>query len=118
MPGDEQGQEYSIKLLSDVILYTERGIALVLKDLDYIYSSLYDLFNQNFSEAAGRKYCRVALGAQFNLRCFVHNEFHAIVFLPENRLEETDAPFLIDLKTTASRLISCLVVCSWKYLRR
>ena len=23
----------------------------------------------------------------------MHNEFHAIVFLPENRLEETDAPF-------------------------
>lgn len=96
MPGDEEGQEYSIKLLSDIILYMEKGISLVLKDLDYIYSSLYDLFNQNFAVAGGRKYCRVALGAQFNPRCFVHDDFHVIVFLSDdgNRLEQTDAPFL------------------------
>lgn len=96
MVEDENGEEYGFRLLSDMILYMEKGTSVNLKDMDHVYSSLYDLFNQNFAFSGDRRYCRVALGAQFNPRCFVHNDFHVIVFMQDDdkKLEQTDAPFL------------------------
>ncbi|CAG9322652.1 unnamed protein product [Blepharisma stoltei] len=100
LKNDTDQEEYSFRSLSDIILYMERGISVILKDMDHIYSSLYDLFNQNFAvsgEGEGeRRYCRIALGALFNPRCFVHSNFHVIVFMndDENNLLKADAPFL------------------------
>lgn len=94
MPGDKKGQEYSTRRLSDIVLFMESGISLILADLDQLYTSLYGLFNQNFAAVKGRKYCRVALGSQFNPRCFVHDHFRTIVTMEEDRLEQTDVPFL------------------------
>ena len=59
----------------------ERGVSVIMKDMNNIYSALYDLFNQNFAHSGERKYCRIALGSLFNPRCFVHKDFHIIVFI-------------------------------------
>ncbi|CAG9322655.1 unnamed protein product [Blepharisma stoltei] len=97
---DISQEEYGFRSLSDIILYMEKGISIILKNMDHIYSSLYDLFNQNFAvsgEGEGeRKYCRIALGALFNPRCYVNNNFHAIVFMDNDKdiLLKADAPFL------------------------
>lgn len=64
--------------------------------MENIYSALYDLFNQNFSVSGNRRYCRIAIGSQFNPRCFVQDNFHAIVLLDgnENTMLKTDSAFL------------------------
>lgn len=89
-------EDSGFRALSDIIRYMERGISVILSNMDHTYSSLYDLFNQNFSKTGQRKYCRVALGAQFNPRCFVHDKFKVIVFMDESTktLKAADAPFL------------------------
>ena len=95
--GDVNKEDAGFRTLSDIIRYMERGISIVLHDMDCAYSSLYDLFNQNFSKSrADRKFCRIALGAQFNPRCFVHEDFKAIVFIDQDdeSLKTVDAPFL------------------------
>ena len=117
MPGDEELQEYSIKLLSDVILYTKRGIALVLKNLDYIYSSLTISLARTSQKQQGGNIAgwlwelSSTIVASYTMNSMLSGFYLKI---DSRRLM---LPSSIDLKSTASRLIS-LVVCSWNYLRR
>jgi hypothetical protein len=42
---------------------------IIIKDMnETIYTALYDLFNKNYTESGGKKYCRVASGANLNPR--------------------------------------------------
>ena len=45
LENDKNKEEYGYRSLSDIILYVEKGISVILKDMEHIYSSLYDLFN-------------------------------------------------------------------------
>lgn len=96
MLDDENREDYGFHSLSDIILYMDKGISIILKDMNHVHTPLYDLFNQNFAISGDRRYCRVALGAQFNPRCFVHRDFRVIVLLRDDDdvLEQTDSPFL------------------------
>ncbi len=46
---DLSKEEYSFKCLSDIILLMEKGIPIILNDMEHIESSLYDLFNQKYA---------------------------------------------------------------------
>jgi len=94
MPKDLEDQSYGFKVLSDIILYIEKGYTLIFKKVDYLYSSLYDLFNQSFSISGDKKYCRIALGALYNPKCLVHQDFHSIIFISEADVKKADPPFL------------------------
>ena len=76
---DIEKEEYIFKVLNEIILNMEKGTCIVLKDLNYVYGALYDLFNQNFSIIGNRKNCRVALGGTNNPMCYVHDSFRCIV---------------------------------------
>mmetsp|Transcript_28971 Transcript_28971/g.26318 ORF Transcript_28971/g.26318 Transcript_28971/m.26318 type:complete len:181 (-) Transcript_28971:451-993(-) len=65
-----------------------------MQDLESIYASLYDLFNQNFTVVSRRKNCRVALGSTNNPMCYVHDDFRCIVIIDEKDLKKLDPPFL------------------------
>ena len=92
---DLNKEEYIFRTLSDIIMYMEKGWAVIMQDMDHIYGSLYDLFNQNFTIIGGnKKNCRIALGSVTNPMCFVHDKFHCIVILEEASLELCEPPFL------------------------
>ncbi|OMJ91253.1 hypothetical protein SteCoe_6230 [Stentor coeruleus] len=93
---DIKNEDYAFNCLSSFILDMEKGKCVVLNGIDQIYSSLYDVFNQNYSIQGERKYCRVALGAFFNPRCFVNKDFRVVIFLDDDEdvILKTDAPFL------------------------
>jgi hypothetical protein len=63
LENDLKKEEYAFKSLNDIILYAELGIPIILKGKDHIYSSLYDLFNQNFAVNGNKRYFRIAIGA-------------------------------------------------------
>lgn len=96
LENDLNKEQYGFRSLSDIILYVEKGISVILKDMEHIYSSLYDLFNQNFAQFGDKKYCRIALGALLNPKCYVHENFHCIIFMSDQveALKKADAPFL------------------------
>jgi len=91
---DENQEEYAFKALSEVTNLTEKPITLILKGMEIVYSSLYDLFNQNFMIIGKRKCYRSAIGSQVNQRCNVDDNFHCIIFMDENQLPNIEAPFL------------------------
>lgn len=92
--GEELSEVYSFKVLNKVQVYMEQGNLLVLSQLNSIYPSLYDLFNQNFAPVGGKKYARIALGTSNNPMALVHNDFKCIIILNESELEKQDPPFL------------------------
>ena len=96
LENDRNKEEYGYRSLSDVILFVEKGISVILKDMEHIYSSLYDLFNQNFAVFGDKRFCRIALGALLNPRCVVHEDFRCIIFMSDDdeKLKRQDPPFL------------------------
>ena len=91
---EDRCEDYNYRVLSRVILYMERDCVLILRDLDDIYGSLYDMLNQNYAVVGGKKNCRVALGPYSNPMCQVHSRFRCIVLIEESKVPFTDPPFL------------------------
>ena len=91
---DDSSEEYNYRILSKIILCMERGITLVLRDLDSIYGSLYDMLNQNYLIVGKKRNCRIALGAYSNPMCQVHEDFRCIVLVDERHIDYSDPPFL------------------------
>jgi len=105
---NEYNEEYSFKILNKIQVYMEQGKILILSGLSSIYSSLYDLFNQNFSIVGGKKYARIALGTSNNPMVYVHDDFKCIIILNEEEVEKQDPPFLNRFEKTIINFESLL----------
>ncbi|KAH3751698.1 hypothetical protein DPMN_186267 [Dreissena polymorpha] len=86
--------DYHYRILSRIILCMEQGVVLILRDLEHIYGSLYDMLNQNYTRIGKKNNCRVALGPHSNPFCHVADSFRCIVLVEATRLDLTDPPFL------------------------
>ena len=91
---EDLSEEYNYRILSRIILCMERDCILILRDLESIYGSLYDMLNQNYAVVGNRKNCRVALGAYSNPMCQVHDGFRCIVLTDQRKVKFSDPPFL------------------------
>jgi ABC-type multidrug transport system fused ATPase/permease subunit len=91
---EDLSEEYNYRILSRIILCMERDCVLILRDLERIYGSLYDMLNQNYAVVGNRKNCRVALGAYSNPMCQVNDGFRCIVLIDQNKVDFSDPPFL------------------------
>ncbi|XP_061167398.1 E3 ubiquitin-protein ligase rnf213-beta-like [Saccostrea echinata] len=91
---DDQYDDYSYRILSKIILCMEQGHVLVLKDLEMVYGSLFDMLNQNYSSIGERKHCRIALGPYSNPLCYVHEAFKCVVVVNKEIIIRQNAPLL------------------------
>ena len=91
---EDMSDDYNYRMLSRIILCMERDCVLILRDLDCIYGSLYDMLNQNYAVVGKRKNCRVALGANSNPMCYVNDGFRCIVLVDYDKVDYSDPPFL------------------------
>ena len=91
---DIQKEEYTTKILSKIKMNMEKDTILILKDLESIYPSLYDLFNQNFVKVKGKKYARIALGNRTNSFSEVNNKFRCIIIVDQDKIPLQEIPFL------------------------
>ncbi|GES78826.1 hypothetical protein GLOIN_2v1764819 [Rhizophagus clarus] len=94
----EDRDDYSYNVLSRIMMCVEAGQPLILTDLEIIYGSLYDLWNQNYitmgSSDDPKYFTRVALGAYANPMLYVHPDFRCILVLDEKKLNDADPPLL------------------------
>ena len=92
---DINQEKYNEKLLNKIQLSLENGDVLVLRNMENIYPSLYNLFNQNFTTLGKKRFARIAF-ANYNIYSEVHENFRAIVLVDEKKIEEKmeDPPFL------------------------
>ncbi|XP_060598064.1 uncharacterized protein LOC132751874 [Ruditapes philippinarum] len=87
--------DYNYRILNRIIMCMEQGVVLILKNLEKIYGSLYDMLNQNYTRIGKHNsYCRVALGPYSNPFAYVFDSFRCIVIVDERKLDYADPPFL------------------------
>ena len=91
---DIHSEGYGLKILNKIQLQMEQNKILLLSDLDAMYPSLYDLFNQNFTVVSKKNYARIAMGSTNNTFSLVNDGFKCIVLVDEKGLEQEKAPFL------------------------
>ena len=92
--GDKDRKDYNFRILSQIIQCMENGNKLIMQNLEQVYGSLYELFNQNFNIVRDKKNVRIALENMNNPMCSVHNDFHCILLLDERKIPFSDPPFL------------------------
>ncbi|CAJ0901056.1 6354_t:CDS:10 [Entrophospora sp. SA101] len=94
----EDHDDYSYNILSRIMMCVEAGRPLILTDLEIIYGSLYDLWNQSYvvvgSSDNPKYYARVALGAYANPLLHVEKGFRCILVMDEDKIKDADPPLL------------------------
>ena len=91
---DQNSEEYTLKMINKIQIQMEKNVLLILKDLDSVYPSLYDLFNQNFTVVSEKNYARLSVGYSNNTFSLVNDKFKCIVIVNEEDISEQDPPFL------------------------
>ena len=87
---DEEYRENILSLIRDEM---KTNNLLILKNLDIIYTSLYDLLNQDFTKIENNYYTRISFGLWKPLS-LINKKFKLIVIINENNLCYEDPPFL------------------------
>ncbi len=54
-----------------------------MNNLESIYPSLYDLFNQNFTYISGKKYARIALGYAHDMSVEVNPDCRIVILIDQ-----------------------------------
>eukprot|EP00434_Breviolum_minutum_P031941 symbB.v1.2.028247.t1/scaffold2978.1/size66007/4 len=90
---EDQSDHYSFGLLKRVVLSMERGDILVMRALDSIHGSLYDMLNMSYTTFGDKRHCRIALG-DTDIFAQVHENFRCVVLQDEALLPTADAAFL------------------------
>ena len=73
----------------------ESNTILILRDLDMIYASLYDIFNQNFTCMGDKKFARIAF-EYAKISSEINKDFKVIIIVNKEKIEELklDPPFV------------------------
>ena len=90
---EHEGEDYSIKMLNKIQLQMESGGTLVLQNLEIIYPSLYDLFNQNFTKMGNKNYARIAFSSNKSYS-LVDSSFKVIILVEKENILKEEPPFL------------------------
>ena len=88
---DKNNFIYSDDILVKIKDQMSKDNILVLKDLEIIYPSLYELFNQNLKEFDKKTYTYIS---SFKQPIFINDNFKIIVYANSENIPEEDPPFL------------------------
>ena len=92
---DIKSGRYSEEILNKIKYIMESDDILLMQDLDMVYPSLYDLFNQNFTIMGNKQYARIAF-EYAKISSEVNRNFHVIVLVNNLQIQQLklDPPFL------------------------
>ena len=91
---DLKSEEYITSLLQKIQVSMKVGEIIIMNNLESLYPSLYDLFNQTLTQVCGRKYSRITIGSSTESIFEVNDNFKCIVLVDKNKLNTQDRPFL------------------------
>ena len=91
---DLKDEYYSASMLNKIQIPIEKGEILIMNNLESIYPSLYDLFNQNYTYIGQQKMARIALGYSHDIKINVHPQCRIIILIDHEQISKQDPPFL------------------------
>ena len=74
---DLKSEKYTASILQRIQVSMKFGDIVIMNNLESIYPSLYDLFNQSFTEVCGKKYARITIGSSTDA-LFSINDFNSL----------------------------------------
>ena len=91
----EKGGGYSEDLLNKIQYLISKDNVLILKNLEVIYPSLYELFNQNYTKIGDKYFSKIAF-ASSKSSSEVHRNFRIILLVTQDQLNkmQVDPPLL------------------------
>ena len=91
----EKGGGYSEDLLNKIQYLMSKDNVVILKNLEVIYPSLYELFNQNYSKIGDKYFSKIAF-ASSKSSSEVHRNFRVILLITQDQLDKmkVDPPLL------------------------
>ena len=89
----DKNEYYTEEILYKIQTEMKNETILILKGLEIIYPSLYDLFNQNFSEFNGNKCTKITF-ANNQSTSLINDKFKIIVLIDSQMVHYEDKPFL------------------------
>ena len=91
----EKGGGYSEDLLNKIQYQMSKDSVLILKNLEVIYPSLYELFNQNYKIIGNKYFSKIAF-ASSKSSSEVHRNFRVILLITQQQLDKmkVDPPLL------------------------
>ncbi|KAL4499723.1 hypothetical protein ABPG72_017263 [Tetrahymena utriculariae] len=89
----DQKSQNTYKIINEIIDCVEKGKIIVLKNLDNIYQSLYDLLNQNYKNFNGKNYCSISFNAD-SREIPVSPDFKIILIVNQSQIHKMDGPLL------------------------
>ena len=88
---DEKDNYYYDEILYKIKCQMETENILILKDLEIIYPSLYELFNKSFINLQGTNFAKLGKSRSLSL---VNDNFKVIVLVDKKNISNEDPPFL------------------------
>ena len=88
---DKKNVLYYNDILNKIKYQMETDNILILKDLESLYPSLYELFNQSFLFLDGKKFVHLGESKSLSL---VNDKFKAIVLVEKSQIDDQEPPFL------------------------
>ncbi|KAL4476130.1 hypothetical protein ABPG74_009863 [Tetrahymena malaccensis] len=89
----DQKSQNTYKIINEIIDCVEKGKIIILKNLDNIYQSLYDLLNQNYKHFNGKNYCSISFNAD-SREIPVSPDFKIILIVNQSQIHKMDGPLL------------------------
>jgi hypothetical protein len=85
---DVNSRQHIIEQIQRIRHYASQGCLVILKDLDYIYSTLYPLFDQQFLGNQNQEFTRTCFITYYNFRepVMTHPDFRILLVKSENDL--------------------------------
>ena len=92
--GDKMNISYQTEMIVNIENSVAQGKVIILSNLDQIYSTFYDLFNQNYIVKDGKNYCRISHGPNIQKLALVNENSKFIILVDRNDLIKQKLPFL------------------------
>ena len=92
---DVNSGSYAEEVLNKIKYIMGTDNILILQDLEMIYPSLYDLFNQNFTYMGNKQFAKIAFEYS-KISSEVNPNFHIVILVNSNQIQnlKIDPPFL------------------------
>jgi len=91
---DCNSEEYQLKTIKKIQIYMEKGKTIILKDLEFVYPTLYHLINQNFTTTNSKAHEFSSLDSTFSYNSEINKKFKFIINVDINNICKQEPLFL------------------------
>ena len=80
--------------IKEIGINLNEGKVIIFQNLDSVYPSLYELFNQSYEKLNGKLYTKISLGYSSDVRFPVNEKYRSIILVNSTKIKDISFPLL------------------------